>query len=118
MSVNNNYFCSVCGNKNYHKIINDELSLYCHVCSNVEPQINNLYCVLETNFKKQTQNNSMTNKYTKFDPTLPHIYIKCPNNDCKTNGTKKVTDAIYLRYDNANMKYMYICTECDVEWTN
>jgi len=116
--MENKYFCEYCGNKNYHKIIDEKLSLYCHACSNVEPDIGNLYCILETNFKKKPTVSNSTNKYTKFDPTLPHIYLKCPNNTCATNVSKNVTDAIYLRHDNANMKYTYICTECDQLWTN
>jgi len=61
------------------------------------------------------------NKYTKYDPTLPHINIKCPNDNCKTNTTnnpENVTDAIYLRYDNTQLKFLYICTEpdCNYKW--
>jgi aspartate carbamoyltransferase regulatory subunit len=63
--------------------------------------------------------NHIINPYTKLDPTLPRIYnMKCPNGDCKTNkeSNDKPTEVIYLRYDNDNLKYLYICVECDTTW--
>lgn len=82
----------------------------------------------------------IVNKYTKFDPTLPRIYtMKCPNMACKSNTgtitvstssasavssdvfttsntTKENPEIIYMRYDDSNMKYLYICVECDTTW--
>jgi aspartate carbamoyltransferase regulatory subunit len=58
----------------------------------------------------------------KLDPTLPRIYtVKCPNDACKTNASdesdaKTPTEVIYIRYDDANLKYLYICTTCDHVW--
>ena len=63
----------------------------------------------------------MINKYTKLDQTLPRVYnIPCPNKQCKTNEKdyKNPAEIIYMRYDDANMKYTYICTTCDTKWTN
>ena len=64
--------------------------------------------------------NYIINKYTKLDPTLPRVYnIKCPNAECKSNHFDKnysYPEVIYLRYDDANMKYAYICAECDKIW--
>jgi aspartate carbamoyltransferase regulatory subunit len=54
-----------------------------------------------------------------LDPTLPRIYnIRCPNTACKTNeeGEKTPAEVIYMRYDDENMKYLYICTTCDTTW--
>ena len=47
-----------------------------------------------------------------MDPTLPRLYnIQCPNDECKTeNGV------IYIRYDSDNLKYLYICVDCDTKW--
>ena len=67
------------------------------------------------------------NEYTKLDPTLPHTNnIKCPNQACLSNQAiesiqegeenKIQNDIIYLRYDDINMKYIYICTLCDTIW--
>ena len=74
---------------------------------------------IETQFKKESHNfDHLVNRYTKFDPTLPHIHLRCPNDSCNTNKEKNVTDAIYIRYDNTQLKYLYICTECDHKWKN
>ena len=67
------------------------------------------------------------NKYTKLDPTLPRINtVNCPNVDCASNkmieGEKKEThreqdkEIIYIRYDDKNMKYVYLCAVCDTVW--
>ena len=119
-------FCIKCDNKYYHMIQNNELIYYCRVCGNKEMNVNKeALCVLDTNVNQGTSNfDYIVNKYTKYDPTLPHIFVHCPNEKCKTNHQKKenhkeelgVTDAIYLRYDNVNLKFLYICTECEFKW--
>ena len=62
---------------------------------------------------------NIVNKYTKLDPTLPRINtIKCPNPECKSNTKdgEKDREVIYMRYDDINMKYVYICAVCDIVW--
>lgn len=76
-------------------------------------------CVLNTQFKKGEQRfNHMINPFVKLDPTLPRIYnIRCPSLECKTNVEKvENPEVIYMRYDNENMKYLYICVACDTYW--
>jgi aspartate carbamoyltransferase regulatory subunit len=111
-------FCSKCDNKYYHRIEKDTLNYYCRVCGNIEQNVStDPLCVLDTQFKENSVNlDFIVNKYTKFDPTLPHISLKCPNDSCQTNTTDNITDAIYLRYDNARLKFLYICTTCDHKW--
>ena len=121
-------FCAKCDNKYYHRIEENRLRYYCRVCGNVESNTTTeALCVLDTQLQQNTTNyDFIVNKYTKFDPTLPHIFVKCPNDACKTNHSSNsssekkteegITDAIYLRYDNTQMKYIYICTECDHKW--
>jgi DNA-directed RNA polymerase subunit M/transcription elongation factor TFIIS len=115
-------FCSKCDNKYYHRILGNQLIYNCRVCGNTEQNVSNqALCVLDTQFQQGTQNfDFIVNKYTKFDPTLPHLFVHCPNDQCKTNaGNNNIdstTDAIYLRYDNNQMKFLYICTECDYKW--
>ena len=66
--------------------------------------------------------NHLINKYTKLDPTLPSIEMKCPNVSCKTNqgddsnDPNKLTNIIYMRYDDINLKYVYICYNCNTNW--
>ena len=59
----------------------------------------------------------IVNKYTKLDPTLPRINrIPCPNAECDTNTKETPREIIYIRYDDTNIKYMYLCSTCDYVW--
>jgi aspartate carbamoyltransferase regulatory subunit len=76
-------------------------------------------CVSKTQIKQGEQSfSNIINKYTKFDPTLPRVNnILCPNAECKTNTSKDVArEIIYIRYDDTNMKYVYLCAGCDTVW--
>ena len=110
---------------------NDQLIYYCRFCGHKDEQLTEEgVVVLKTQYKKNEQKfNHMVNQYTKLDPTLPRIYsMKCPNHECKTNHNTSSSAAgggseahnacevIYLRYDDENMKYLYICTTCDTSW--
>jgi DNA-directed RNA polymerase subunit RPC12/RpoP len=97
------------------------LVYYCRNCGHRDETISNEgICVLDTKLKKEEQKfNHIVNKYTKFDPTLPRIYnIHCPNSECKTNESqqKNPAEVIYMRYDDDNLKYLYICSTCDTIW--
>lgn len=141
---------------------------YCRNCGDENKNITlDSVTISRTNFKSSKQKyNSMINKYTKMDPTLPRINtIKCPNQACKSNqehehehevsrsrprpesrkskttptsatGETEVVDVmeeqeqeqvggagasvdreiIYLRYDDVNMNFVYLCPVCDSVW--
>jgi len=118
------HFCDKCDNMFYIGINADDptkLTYYCRHCGNKNDSISEEgVCVLNTQLKKGEQKfNHIINEYTKKDPTLPRIYsMKCPNNECKTHDidNKNPTEVIYMRYDDDNMKYLYICVECDTTW--
>jgi aspartate carbamoyltransferase regulatory subunit len=40
----------------------------------------------------------------------------CPNKDCPTNTDGVEREIIYIRYDDSNMKYIYLCSTCDTVW--
>ena len=119
-------FCRKCNNLYYVKLSSDDdtsLIYYCVKCGDENSNLNEeSICVSKTYFTtKEQQIGSFINKYTKDDPTLPRIYnMKCPNTDCETNSdeTGKKCEIVSLRYDNINMKYLYICYECDFVWKN
>jgi len=119
-------FCEKCDNMYYIRIAESDeskLNYYCKHCGHEDNDINqDGICLMNTSFTKGEQNfNHIINKYTKLDPTLPRVYnIPCPNKECKTNSKdrKEPAEILYMRYDDANMKYSYICTECDTKWTN
>jgi aspartate carbamoyltransferase regulatory subunit len=97
------------------------LAYYCRNCGNEETMITvDNICVSNTQLKNTTQSFShIINEYTKLDPTLPRTNkVLCPNPSCDTNNEKKNVEReiIYLRYDNTNMKYVYLCSTCDTTW--
>jgi DNA-directed RNA polymerase subunit M/transcription elongation factor TFIIS len=97
----------------------NELVYYCRNCGNEDKLIavENL-CVSKVQIQKSEQSfNHIINKYTKLDPTLPRINnILCPNAECETNTKEKEREIIYIRYDDINMKYVYLCSTCDTVW--
>ena len=117
-------FCNQCNNMYYIGISEtdgNKMIYYCRNCGNKdETMAQEGVCVLNTQLKKKGQNfNHIINQYTKKDPTLPRIYnLKCPNTQCDTHDeTKKIaSEVIYLRYDDDNMKYLYVCAVCDTTW--
>jgi DNA-directed RNA polymerase subunit M/transcription elongation factor TFIIS len=147
---------------------------YCRNCGHENKNITlDSVTISRTNFKGSKQKyNSIINKYTKMDPTLPRINtIKCPNQACKSNqehehahahaetprsraaraesskskasisaeaaavvpsvagvdvipveeqeggaGGNTEREIIYLRYDDVNMNFVYLCPVCDSVW--
>jgi hypothetical protein len=116
------HFCSICNNMYYIRINekdSNKLDYYCRNCGNEDILLaTNNICISKTQIKKSEQSfNHIINKFTKFDPTLPRIKkILCPNADCATNTQNKEREIIYLRYDDINMKYIYLCSTCDTNW--
>ena len=123
------HFCNQCQNMYYISISASDankLIYYCRNCGNVDDELSmtNL-CVSKTKIRQNKQIYShMINEYTKNDVTLPRTKtIKCPNQDCKCNKKKEKEDeneaqqeVIYLRYDDINMKYIYMCVNCNTTW--
>ena len=114
-------FCDNCDNLCYIKLDEnqeDKLTYYCKNCNNEQLITNDNLIVLKTNFKKNNNNYNIINEYTKLDPTLPRVTnINCPNVNCKTNTEKDIkTEIIYIRYDEDNLKYLYLCPICDTTW--
>jgi DNA-directed RNA polymerase subunit M/transcription elongation factor TFIIS len=119
-------FCNVCDNMYYIGISEkdaNQLTHYCRNCGNKDDTADTEnVCVLKTQLKRGEQKfNHIINQYTKHDPTLPRIYtMKCPNIACNTNTDdgkeKRPCEIIYIRYDDDNMKYLYMCVECDNVW--
>jgi DNA-directed RNA polymerase subunit M/transcription elongation factor TFIIS len=116
-------FCIVCENMYYIRINEDQpnkLDYYCRNCGHVDDQVitSENMCISKTQIKKDEQSfGHIINKYTKLDPTLPRTNkILCPNPLCDTNTKEKDKEIIYIRYDDSNMKYVYLCSTCDTIW--
>jgi hypothetical protein len=110
----------------------NELQYYCRNCGNIDNTVaSENICVSKMNMKHSTTNQSFSqvvNKYTKLDPTLPRIHtMRCPNDECPSNAgssggggggarNKPKSEIIYVRYDDTNLKYVYLCAKCDKVW--
>ena len=116
------HFCSSCQNMYYIRIDGEnpnKLVYYCRNCGNEDTTLNvDNVSVSKIQLSKGEQKFShIINKYTKLDPTLPRVSkILCPNVDCETNTQKVPREIIYIRYDDVNMKYVYLCSTCDIIW--
>ena len=123
------HFCINCHNMYYLKIRDDDddnkggnsLIYYCRNCGHENTTLTSEnVCVSETQLRRSEQKfTHMVNEYTKYDPTLPRINtIKCPNQECISNkhGEEAKREIIYIRYDDTNMKYIYLCPQCDTMW--
>lgn len=111
-------FCEVCDNMLFITS-REELGVasllhICRKCGNEKPI--HASVVSSMTFTKKEQYSSVINKYTKLDPTLPRINsIPCPKKEC-INHTRPNPEIIYVRYDNVDLKYAYLCPECDIIW--
>ncbi len=116
------HFCSECNNMYYIRISDtdeNKLIYYCRRCGHENENITNTditvsRMIIQNN--KKTYNH-LVNEYTKLDPTLPRIYnIQCPNKECESHTDSVENEVIYLRYDESNLKYIYMCVHCDTVW--
>ena len=134
-------FCKTCDFLLYFAITDEDLTLYCRNCGNKEEQ-KQFSVGLKKVYKPKKRH---INELTKYDPTLFRSSdIPCPNQNCKTNvasskrkvdGDHDVDDGkvnksdeksdeaeditpevIHIRYDEENIKYMYLCFHCDTVW--
>ena len=118
------HFCVNCQNMYYVRLDAEnpnKLVYYCNKCGTEDKSIideNVIIC--KTQIKKSEQSfNHIINKYTKLDPTLPRISnILCPNPECPTNKSGEKREIIYIRYDDTNMRYVYLCSsrDCNTIW--
>ena len=118
------HFCIKCDNMYYIRISAEDtnkLVYYCRNCGHEDSNLNvDNVTVSKVQLKKSEQQfNHIINKYTKLDPTLPRTNrVLCPNAECATNidsdANKK--EIISIRYDDTNMKYVYLCSTCDTVW--
>uniref|UniRef100_A0A6C0BVV5 DNA-directed RNA polymerase M/15kDa subunit domain-containing protein n=1 Tax=viral metagenome TaxID=1070528 RepID=A0A6C0BVV5_9ZZZZ len=116
-------FCSKCDNMYYIRLSSPEentLVHYCRNCGNEDSALSsNELSVSKIELKKTKQTQGIyINEYTKLDPTVPRIKdIDCPNNTCICNtSAEEENDILYVRYDDDNIRYIYMCCHCDTKW--
>ena len=120
MELNDDYFCDMCSNMRL--IVKDEsgnLGFHCKGCESTETIKEKALCVYSISTKKLDKSEYLnTCSHLTHDITLPKITnndnISCPNTECTTD----VSSITYIKYDDSEMKYMYICDSCGQKWTN
>ena len=118
------HFCAQCGNMYYIRIAGEEsnkLIYYCRNCGHEDETLGAENIVVsKTAIKRENQKYlNVINQFTKLDPTLPRkSNIPCPNVKCPThNSEDPVTpEVIFIRYDDSQLKYVYLCAHCDTTW--
>ena len=96
------------------------LERVCKYCTNRTPEKDGLVMEMIIQEDATESHRTFVNEFTKLDPRLPHTSIlKCPNETCPSRTQQGVkTDIIYMKYDAANMKFLYICNipGCNTQW--
>jgi DNA-directed RNA polymerase subunit M/transcription elongation factor TFIIS len=123
------HFCTECENMYYTRLGgNDQNTLiyYCRKCGHEDDSLSALadnICVSKTHIKTSAASfRHMVNEFTPLDPTLPRVTnIPCPNTACPSRQVGegeelRENNIIYLRYDDSNLKYVYICSNCQTVW--
>jgi DNA-directed RNA polymerase subunit M/transcription elongation factor TFIIS len=99
----------------------------CSTCGHKEPFVPKTLdeaLLMETKFHTGSSASSAAsgitiNAYTLQDPTLPHVTtLRCPGVDCPAERGETSRDVIFIKTDPAALKFQYICTRCNTQWTN
>jgi DNA-directed RNA polymerase subunit M/transcription elongation factor TFIIS len=113
-------FCQHCENMMYVSVEKENLVYYCKHCNNKETQdvaLDESVVIIDDNkIDDATRYSHYINKFLKYDPTLPRVNnIVCVNKSCSKKEDEQ-NEVIYLKYDHANMQYLYYCCHCDHFW--
>lgn len=121
------HFCKQCYNMTFiHEKIEGETKKiihHCKVCGESEDFSSNNNCIYSLSFEKFDVSEIINeNKYIIHDKTLPtitdNINIKCCNDECSTNTNLEKGSFKFIKYDDNDMKYVYICETCGQKWRN
>tara|TARA_Y100000996_G_C22470581_1_gene621927 strand:+ start:153 stop:515 length:363 start_codon:yes stop_codon:yes gene_type:complete len=116
-------FCEQCDMKldYYTDPESGKLYLGCKACGFKEEN-SEKRCIYNNEYSIDLSQIINQNQFLEYDITLPTIKdnhnIKCPNEECQTNKEKVPSEILYIKYDNENLKFSYICKHCKQSWTN
>ena len=110
-------FCPQCANMFYAKLGEDANTIiyYCRNCGTEDTHIGESDVRIAST---KTSVSQTVNRHTKHDPTLPRTTkMSCPNSECvDVVGGKGKSNIAYIRYNDVEMKYTYLCCTCDTNW--
>lgn len=111
-------FCPICNNFLQMSTEESKLIYNCRVCSySEEDKEGGMIMELNLQEKESEGYKLLINEFTISDPSNPHTsMIKCPNAECPSVKGSKESDVVFLKYDQVNLKYVYICTNCKTSW--
>ena len=114
-------FCDKCENLLYLYIDSETntITLHCKGCGNKKPMKDKVVEIdNNTHINVDKSDIINTNPFITHDITLPTIKnnknIKCQNEEC---GAEEI-NIKYIKYEDKNMKYLYICNHCGCKWKN
>ena len=116
-------FCDECDNFMNFCIDDTNNPIYkCSRCDNTDVyDFKNDLNGIQFNKNIEIKNILNSNKFLTMDPTIPTITnnnIKCINTKCPSITDKKQNSICYIKYDEENIHFMYICNNCNQKWTN
>lgn len=114
-------FCDKCDNLFYLYLDSDtkKINYICKSCGNKKDMDSNHLSVNNnTNINIDKSDVINTNPFISHDITIPTIKnnknITCKNELCDAEEVS----IKYIKYDEINMKYLYICNHCGFKWKN
>jgi DNA-directed RNA polymerase subunit M/transcription elongation factor TFIIS len=117
------HFCPVCRNYLFAQIESGEdeqhLLRLCRNCGYKQTQVKGgLVSEIVLGERSAEGYKILLNEFTPSDPRLPHIHgtIKCPDPTCPSNKQGQESDIIYMKYDQVNLNFLYICYVCKYTW--
>ncbi len=113
-------WCPICRNMLYIKInTENEYTDYCKNCSYQEIDVSTESKVIINSFYDEKEDfSAYVNRHIKYDKTIPKVNnIKCQNKKC-CKKEEDENEIMIIKYDNINLKYIYLCCYCDNYWSN
>jgi DNA-directed RNA polymerase subunit M/transcription elongation factor TFIIS len=94
-----------------------DLERMCVTCGYKQAEKKGLVMEVIINEKESDAYKLYVNEHTKDDARYPHVTtLKCPTPSCPSHQPGGKSDVVYIKYDAVNLKFLYICTQCNTQW--
>lgn len=115
-------FCETCDNMMYVKVSEEnKMFLECKYCGNVVRCGDGGESVLVSSTDlgdRSSRHYQHITPHLHEDPSLPRVdYIPCPSAGC-TRKKGEPNRVVYIKYDAANLGFLYSCGYCSHTWTS